>query len=234
MWSDRKIVLVVTAAVSVAVAAFAAFCPLFATDALCRYAPMAEEFAAGNWAEAFHPRFGVGMPVVSGLVCRFFGLNGLSACAVVASFAWAWGLFPVWLIADRLFGRRAAWFALVLYAICPQPLLWGLKGLREPFKLLGTLLMVEALLSVRTGAWSAAVRAALGAVFLVSFKPDAILLCGILSVAFAVADRFAKRSVALLAVFVLALQPMCWLTWVWTGCWLPSVQYVGVFHKLMG
>lgn len=195
---------------------------------------MAEEFAAGNWAEAFHPRFGVGMPVVSGLVCLLTGLNGLSASAAVSSFAWAWGLFPVWLMADRMFGRRTAWFAFALYLICPQPLLWGIKGLREPFKMLGVLLMTEAVLAGRAGGWAAACRAITGSVLLVTFKPDAIILCGILLAAFAVVDRMGRRTGAVFGAVALALQPMCGLTWLWSGCWLPSIQYVKVFHKLMG
>ena len=75
----------VTAAVAAA-AAVVAFClPLAATDTLCRYAPMAEAFAAGDWANAFHPRFGVGGTVVAGLFALLPGFDGFTACAVSAS-----------------------------------------------------------------------------------------------------------------------------------------------------
>ena len=55
------------AAATVAAVALASLFPLIGTDTLCRYAPMAEAFAAGEWNEAFHPRFCVGMPTVAGL-----------------------------------------------------------------------------------------------------------------------------------------------------------------------
>ena len=40
--------------------------PLFSSDVACRYAPMADEFARGNWELAFHPRFGVLFQVLAG------------------------------------------------------------------------------------------------------------------------------------------------------------------------
>ena len=63
----------------------AAMVPLISTDTLCRYAPMAEAFAESNWEEAVHPRFCVGMPVLSGLVRRLTGLDGLASCAAACN-----------------------------------------------------------------------------------------------------------------------------------------------------
>lgn len=228
-----RLLLAVTAAIAVAVAVFAALCPLYATDTLCRYAPMAEAFAAGEWSEAFHPRFGVGMSVVSGLL-SFLGVNGLSACAAVSSAAWALGAVPLWCIAARVFDRRTAWFAFALYFLCPQIAVWGVKGLREPFKTLGVLVMVWAVFMCRDRGWRALAAAAAGAALMVLFKPDAIPLCGLLAIAFAAADRFGRRSWALFAVIAAALQPMCLLTFLWTGYWLPAAQYVPVFVRLTG
>lgn len=228
-----RLLLAVTAAIAVAVAVFAAWCPLYATDTLCRYAPMAEAFAAGDWSEAFHPRFGVGMSVVSGILC-FLGLNGLSACAVASTLAWALGSVPLWCIAARVFDRRTAWFAFALYFLCPQIAIWGVKGLREPFKVLGVLTMAWSVFMCRDCGWRALAAAAAGTALMVEFKPDAIPLCGLLVLAFAVADRFRRRSWALFAFAAAALQPMCLLTYAWTGYWLPASQYVPVFVRLTG
>lgn len=229
-----RALLVLTAVVAFIAAAFAAWCPFYATDTLCRYAPMAEEFAAGNWGEAFHPRFGVGMPVVAGLFHLVTRLDGLSSCAAVATVAWAFGVIPLWLIAARVFDRRTAWFAVVLYLVCPQALLWGVKGLREPFKLLGALLLAASLFEVRARTVRPFALAASGTVLLVLFKPDAILFAAVLAVVFAALDRMGRRTWSLAGVFLVVLQPMCWLTWIWTGYWLPSVQYVPVFQRLFG
>lgn len=228
-----RLVWIITAAFGVAVMVFAACCPFYATDTLARYAPMAEAFAVGNWAEAFHPRFGVGMPVVSGLAC-WLGLDGLSACAAVSSLAWALGAIPLWMIADRIFDRRTAWVALLLYLICPQAMLWGLKGLREPFKIFGSLLSVAGVLACCSERRLSLFCMLVGTVFLMTFKPDGILLSVALLALYACLDRFGRNAWIALGAGVLVLQPMCWLTWLWTGYWVPSTQYVKIVAKLIG
>ena len=212
----------------------AAMFPLISTDTLCRYAPMAEAFAESNWEEAFHPRFCVGMPVLSGLVRRLTGLDGLASCAAVAALAWGLGAWPVFRIADALFGRRAAYFALALYIICPQPMIWTLKGLREPFKMLGTLLMADGLVRCRERGWGSFASAAAGITLLFTFKCDTVLLGGILAIAYAALDGFRARTVALALVGVAAIQPMCYLVWNWTGYWLPAPHYVKFWNMIFG
>lgn len=193
-------------------------------DTLCRYAPMAEAFAEGNWAEAFHPRFGTGMPVVAGLVRLVTGMDGLSSCAAVASLAWALCAIPLFSVADRMFGRTTAWFALVLYFICPQPFLWAVKGLREPFKMLGVLLSVDAVLRGRDGGWPALAEAATALFILLTFKVDTIVMGYLIWRVFAVVDDFRLRTWSLAALAVLMLQANCWLVYNWTGYWLPAPQ----------
>ena len=224
----------VAAAVSVAAIVVAYLFPLAATDTLCRYAPMAEAFASGDWAEAFHPRFAVGGTVVAGLFALLPGFDGLTACTVGATLAWALGGLPFHRLASRLFGPRAALFAVVIYFICPQPLIWALKGLREPFKMLGLLLMVDAVVRVKDRDLASFAEACAGVVFLCLFKCDAILLALVLGLAYAVGDGFARRTWALTAWGAVVLQPMCWLVWQWTGYWLPAPHYVPLWKGLFG
>lgn len=224
----------VAAALTVVAALFAAFFPLLATDTACRYAPMAEAFTDGNWAEVFHPRFCVGMPVVAGLVSLVTGLDGYASCAAVASAAWALSILPVFGLADRVFGRRTAWFAVVLYVICPQPMIWALKGLREPFKMLGLLLMSDALFRCRDKGYSSAVEASLALVLLFTFKCDAFLIGGVLAVVYAVLNRFGWNTWIVAAVGALSLQPMCALVYSWTGYWLPAPHYVRLLQMVCG
>lgn len=233
--TERTFVAVGVAAVGLAAAAFAAAHPLFATDAACRYAPMAEAFASADWAEAFHPRFGVGFSVLAGALRMFSGLDGYGACAAVATFAWALCALPVYSIAHRLFGRGAAWFALVLYMVCPQPLVWGLKGLREPFKMLGFLMMADAVLDCReTHSRRSAAKACLALWFLFTFKCDAICVGVAMAALFAVFDGFRWNTLAVAASGVLALQPMCALVYFWTGYWLPAPHFVPIWQRLFG
>lgn len=222
------------AAATVAAVAIASLFPLIGTDTLCRYAPMAEAFAAGEWNEAFHPRFCVGMPTVAGLARLATGLDGLSACAAAAALAWGLGVIPVFRIAEAVFGRKVAYFAAILYIICPQPMVWTLKGLREPFKILGTLLMADGLLRCRDNSWSSAVSAAIGIALLFLFKCDSVLLGGILAIAYAVLDRFRMRTLALFLAGLAAIQPMCMLVYDWTGYWLPAPHYVKYWNLVFG
>lgn len=229
-----RLVFAICGAVAALTAAFAALHPFPCMDTLCRYAPMAEAFAAGNWSEAFHPRFATGMPFVAGMVRLATGLDGLSACAAVATLAWAMCAIPLFSIADSVFGRTAAWFALVLFFICPQPLLWALKGLREPFKMLGVLLTVDAILRGRTGGWRAFAVAAGGFSLLLTFKCDTVLTAFVLALAFAVVDRFGRRTWVLAGFSALILQANCWLVYVWTGYWLPVPHLVRIWTRLNG
>ena len=234
--SRTACVWIVTAAVAAAVMVVAYCLPRAVTDTLCRYAPMAEAFAQGDWANAFHPRFAVGGTVVAGLLALLPGFDGLTACTVSAALAWALCLVPVHRLAERLFDARAAWFALILFALCPQPLVWALGGLREPFKMLGLLLMVDALVRVRDeeGRVGNLVEAALALPLLFLFKCDAILPGLLLAFGYALGDRFRARTWALAAWGALVLQPMCLLVWSWTGYWLPAPHYVPMWQKLLG
>lgn len=229
-----QLVFAICGFIAVVMVAFAALHPFPCTDTLCRYAPMAEAFAAGNWAEAFHPRFATGMPIVAGMVRLATGMDGLSACAAVATLAWALCAIPLFSIADRVFGRTAAWFALVLYFICPQPLLWALKGLREPFKILGILLTVDAIFCERTGGWRAFASAAAGLSLLLTFKCDTVLTALVLALVFAGVDHLGRRTWALAGFSALVLQPNCWLVYAWTGYWLPVPHLVSIWTRLNG
>lgn len=229
----RRAVVFAAAVAAVATAA-AFFFPLAATDTLCRYAPMAEAFASGDWGEAFHPRFAVGGSVVAGLFVFLPGFDGLTACTVSATLAWALGGLVFFRLAGRLFGSRVAFFALILYSVCPQPLVWALKGLREPFKMLGLLLMVDAVVREKDRDLASFIEACAAVVFLCLFKCDAILLALVLGLVYAVRDGFRLRTWALTAWGAVVLQPMCWLVWLWTGCWLPAPHYVSLWQKLIG
>ena len=229
-----RIALILAAAVSVAAMVVAFLFPLAATDTLCRYAPMAEAFTVGDWFESFHPRFAVGGTVVAGLFAFLPGFDGQTACTVSASLAWAVGGLVFFRIAWRLFGSKAALFALVLYFICPQPLVWALKGLREPFKMLGLLLMADAIVRAKDRDAVSFAEACAAVVFLCLFKCDAILLAIALGLVYAALDGFRIRTLVLTVWGVVVLQPMCWLVWCWTGYWLPAPHYVPLWQKLIG
>lgn len=197
---------------------------------------MAEAFARGDWSNAFHPRFAVGGTVTAGIFALLPFVDGFRACTLSSSFAWALCAIPLFTLAERLFDRRTAWFAVALFAICPQPIIWALKGLREPFKMLGILLMVDAIVRAPDcrDRGSFPCEAAVAIALLCLFKCDAILAAICLGLAYAVADRFGFRTWILSGWGVLVLQPMCFLVWSWTGYWLPAPHYIALWQKFLG
>ena len=229
--------LAITAA-GLAVAALAAAFPLPNLDTFSRYAVMAEEFAAGNWREAFHPRFGLGFPAVAGTLAWITGLDGYRCCCLAAALGWTLGLFAFHRLARQLFGERVGWFALVLYVICPQTLLWVFKGLREAYKTAGLLFVVSGILArarrepgspdASLGVW----EMALGLPLLCLFRNDAMLMALVLGLVYAGFDRFGRRTWGLFAWAALLLQLPCWLNYLWTGWWFPVYQAIGLLKRL--
>lgn len=204
-------------------------------DVLYRYAPMAEAFAEGNWLEAFHPRFGVGMPTVAGSLVWLIGCDGLTACAWVALIAWALCVPPLFAVAERVFGRATAWMATLLYAICPMTFYWALCGLREPFRTLGVLCAILAILQRREGMrWRSLwpLLAALPALCI--FRSDTLAIGGALLLVYGLYDRLGTRFLLAMLWMAAWLQPGCLLTWKWLGLWLPSTQIAGVWLRLFG
>ena len=118
--------------------------------------------------------------------------------------------------------------------LCPQPLVWALKGLREPFKMLGALMMTDAIISARSQSWRAAAKAVVALFLLFMFKCDAIALGGVLAFVLALLDGFRWRTLVVALSGALALQPMCVLVYAWTGYWLPAPHYVPLWQKAFG
>lgn len=209
-------------------------CPLLTTDTCCRYASMAEMFAAENWELSFHPRFDIGMPIAAGLTCWLTGLDGYVSCSLVAAIAWALAVVPIWGIANEVFDEKTAWMSVALYLVCPMLFVWALKGLREPFKVTGILLMTDAVLRSRSLGRQTLLEAICGLIFLVWFKVDSIAYAIFLTACYLFFSSSRVRALALVGWLVVVMQPCCWLVWDWTGYWLPAPQYVPFFNLLMG
>lgn len=212
----------------------AILCPIAALDTFSRYAVMAEAFAAGNWKEAFHPRFGVGFSFFSGSLCWLTGLDGYRCCTVVSTLAWAIGLIPVFRLTRRIFGETAAWFAVILYAFCPQTLIWGLKGFRDSFRVAGILFFVSGIVARRYDMRSGLGEAMAGFALLTLFRGDAVLQAGVLALVFAMVDRFRLKTALLAGWSIVVLQPSCWLVWCWTRSWVPVYEGVWILRRLFG
>ena len=209
--------------------------PLAEYDTLCRYAPMAEAFAEGNWIEAFHPRFGVIFSVLTGTLTWLTGLDGLSSCVAVSTLAWALCIIPLYDIAEKIFDRRTARIAVALYVACPLTLQYALGGLKEPLRTLGLLLMIKGIFSAyadENGQFAGMTPTILGAIILTTLKVDTVLFGGLLLAVFVFLTRNRLASSIAVMVFILSCQFPSYLVYSWTGYWLPAPQYISILQKM--
>ena len=230
----REFPYVVIACLGAVAVGLAAWHPLAALDTFSRYAVMAEAFAAGNWKDAFHPRFGVGFPCLSGSLRWLTGLDGYRCCAIVSTLAWAAGMIPLFRLTRRIFGETAAWFAVVLYAFCPQTLIWGLKGFRDTFRIVGVLFMVSGAVGRRLEPNRGLCEQLVGFSLLVLFRGDSVLQAVALLGVFACIDMFRHKTWLLAAGSAVIMQPSCWLVYSWTGCWCPVYEAVWILKRWLG
>ncbi|HIV09842.1 MAG TPA: glycosyltransferase family 2 protein [Candidatus Spyradenecus faecavium] len=203
-------------------------------DAVNRYALMAEAFAQGDWAFAFHPRFNLLFPLGAGTLA-WLGFEGTVACSIMGLLGWALSAVPLFGIAQSVFNRQAAWCAFVLCFISPILFDAAYEGCRDTFRSLAVFLAVYACLMC----WDGRPRRAflsflLSLPFFALTRGDTILLGGVAWLLYACFDRFRWRTWVSAAAYAVMLQPGCWLTWSWTGVWLPSGQIAGAFLRIFG
>jgi len=150
-------------------------------DIATRYAPMAESFAAGEWAYAFHPRIPMLYPVLCGVLVRIGGITGFTAAKLLSVGCFAASVFPLFSVMRRIFGERLATGALLVYIVNPFMLRLAGTGLRENMKCLLLILIVHAIFLIRENPDSFAqyLYLGLGAGTVMITRSEMILFCGI-------------------------------------------------------
>lgn len=206
--------------------------PLMVFDSIARYAPMAESFASGEWRFAFHPRFGVVFPPLTGGLVWLFGLGGDQACQIVATALLAFSSVPVWAIAKRVFGEdRIAWLSVLLVLTATEYLTYAEDGLRDPGRTLGLALCALAFLNGRSAVM------ALGVFVLSVIKVDLYAFSGVLLAvwcALALWKRHWLKMLLPIVAWTLGTVLMCTMTYCQTGYFLPMAQFVKLYLKLTG
>lgn len=233
-WSSEKKIWVAASAATILALIAGVFFLVPTHDTVMRYAMMAEKFADGQWQEAFHPRFSVGMSVAAGLLATC-GVDGLIACTAASLLAWGLTLVPVYYFVRSVFGERAAWLAVLLYTVSPIPMLWGFQGLRDTFRVLGVACVLAGIFSriSKEHPSSGVVAMLVGALLLCTFRADTIIFCALMLLIYGVVDRFSRNTWLCIGSALLFLQAPCFLVWKWTGWWLPAPQYVAVLKKVL-
>lgn len=118
-------------------------------DVATRYAPMAEAFATGKWAYAFHPRIPMLYPALCGMLVWLGGITGFTAAKILSAGCFAASVFPLFSVMKRIFGERTATGTMLVYIVNPFMLRLAGTGLRENMKCLLLILIVHAIFLIR-------------------------------------------------------------------------------------
>lgn len=207
-------------------------------DVACRYAPMAEAFAAGDWEFAFHPRVTPLLPVCAGILAKLFPVSGWAACQMASALFLALSVFPVFFAIRRIYGFGNAVFASALIPFCSYLMRLGYFGLRETAAVFGASLLPYAAALLhdsgrRPGGYLAF---AFGAAVLLLSRGDTALFVAAASLALLVWDfirhRHPLRSLAAGALVLLILLPQMCYNWRMIGWPVPEYRHAMVLRRV--
>ena len=178
------------------------WCPATAADMCMRYAGMADAFARGDWQYAFHPRFGVLFPTLSGVFAWLLPIDGVQATQIAGTLLWVATAYLAWLLASRLFDEKAGLFAAILVFISPELSNYAMDGLREGGKAFALLACATVFADVRGAAW----WGALGTFVLVTLRVDSIVLGALMPFAFLICALVRRRPLQAVPLLPLISQ----------------------------
>lgn len=205
-------------------------------DVAHRYAPMAEAFAQGDFAFAFHPRCQMLHTTVAGVISWLTGCNGFNACKTASFIFFLASAFPLFFLCRRIFPEHIARGAVLLLAVTP-PLVekLAITGVRDSAKMFVQLLMAHAIVCIiqQRDKFSGYIYAGLSCGLAVCVRNDLVLPACIVLFFSGMLDRTSHRwiyrsligvTVALLASF---LEMSC-NSFV-CGYFIPGARYYDLF-----
>ena len=150
-------------------------------DIATRYAPMAEAFATGKWAYAFHPRIPMLYPALCGMLVWLGGITGFTAAKILSVACFAASVFPLFSVMKRIFGEKTATGAILVYIVNPFMLRLAGTGLRENMKCLLLILIVHAVFLIREDPdlFARYLSLGLAAGIVMITRSEMILFCGL-------------------------------------------------------
>ena len=223
MTDSRKIMLVAIGYWIVVSALCCWLYPLMMSDATARYAPMADHFAAGDWALAFHPKFGVLFQVLSGSICWVLGVSGDKAVQIAAIGLLALSAVPLFFLMRKVFGAEIAWWAVALLLVSDDFTRNSFDGLRESGKCLGFALLGGGAVLRKSG-WYALGLFVLITLTSYGFAVASVAVFGWM-VCFLWTRDFRQLPLPILG-WALGTAAVVVLTHAFTGHWLPSPHYI--------
>lgn len=197
-------------------------------DVAQRYAPMADAFASGNFAYAFHPGVPMLHPFLAGCVSFLTGCSGFAATKIVSMLFFALAAVPLVALMRRVYGSNVAIGAGYLYLITAPLIRLSFSGLREMEKCFLILLAAYALVHIyqERSRWSGYLWAGVAAGLAVLTRVE-LILCGALTAFFVIRLEAETRKLPVrsfcmcLTAFLLSL-PAFILNWKTVGAVVPD------------
>ena len=203
--------------------------PVTISDVISRYAPMADHFARGEWARAFHPRFGVLFQVLAGSLVALSPLSGDCAAQFVSLGFLALSAPPLFLVVRELFGTRVAWGAVALLLVSDDFTHYAFDGLRDTGKCLAFALLGLGVVRKSSAAF------ALGLFVLVTLVSYGFAVASIFVFGWCVWALWTRRYATLplpILGWAVGTAAVVSLTHAFTGHYLPSphfIRYLGAW-----
>lgn len=215
--------------------------PPRSTDMIQRYAYMADAFAGGDWINAFHPRFCLLFPILTGSVVWLTGLSGDRACQFVALAGWCFSMIPFWLLFNRFFGRKVAYLAVVLGLFNVDLFFLAMEGWRDSVRMLlialtglGAIYTFE-VKPVQEHPWAGAVLVAIGLAGAAILRVDAVMISALALFVFVIASVWYglwRQMMLPLATWVLAMMAQSYMVYTYTGYFVPVPHAIKILEVL--
>lgn len=208
------------------------------SDVSSRYAPMADFFAKGNWEFAFHPRIAPLFPVISGVVCYLFGLNGFAGCKIASALMLSLSIFPLWGMLCVLFNKTIARIGIILFVFCSHLLRMGYSGLRESTSCFCLLLCAYLLvvISETRKPWKLYSFAGVAIGLLLLSRSDMLLIGGLLGLIILefdiIGNKFPVRSMITAGVLLMVISPFLAYNYFQVGYLVLDVRYAAIMRSI--
>ena len=240
---EKKILFLTAVSLIAAITVSICFWDIPDRDLVHRYIPMAEAFAARDFAYAFHPRIQPLQPVCGGIIAFLTGADGFLALKIASALWHIAGGVLLYILFRELYpdDRKVAVWGTVLYAFFPYMFHESFSGLRESAKGFFLILIVLALTRIRraSGRWSPYILlgAACGLATLVRAELLAFgvfcLLCAAVFESDETPGPPKRTAVAALISFLLTSVNMT-TNYIFYRTTMPDVRYATLFQQLAG
>lgn len=215
--------------------------PNFGYDVFERYAPMADAFAAGDWVDAYHPRYCVLFQTLTGMLVWLLGCSGITACQIVAITFFVFAAPVLWAVSRRAFDEETAWWSVALYFVSAELVELAADGWRDDCRILPILLAVYAfqtLLGKRPedSANKASFAMAASQLLVITLRADAFLISSIILFVFTVAALVSRRwraSLLPVGAWLLAVALNSLMVYSYTGWFVPSDHYIRFLEAVL-